>query len=408
MKKLIFLFSLTFFLVSCTSKSGENLIKAVKANDFEKVKRIVTAENVNSTDETGGTPAMWAAYNGNIEILDFLVKNGADVRKKGLIGINTENVPKTYTNTLEAATGEEHLSIVKYLIEKAGVSANERGDCLNHFMILPQDLKTTEGLVKFIQSSHGRIFDLIKAHEQYENLVTATNEILSYYFSWIVGDLINSKDLINIIPDEYALRRIANNRRELDRVFAKFLNSLENYNFVKSANMTTALSKASFQGNVEIISYLISKGADINFRDCYDLFPLMSAAIAKRYSAIEILLKNNAKKYVVKHPMGDRVSVLSQLMVGYFQEQDKKEFQKNIAKLLPLLWRNEQDIIESVTDVYPHPLLEPCLAKDVDFVKIFMENGADYSKLKNNGRTLKEICADDGIEIKDEWLKKEK
>ena len=28
------------------------------------------------------------------------------------------------------------------------------------------------------------------------------------------------------------------------------------------------------------------------------------------------------------------------------------------------------------------------------------------SKIKNNGRTLKEICAEHGIEIKDEWLKK--
>ena len=406
MKNIIMSIALLFVFISCTSKSGENLIKAVKANDFEEVKKIVTSENVNSTDETGATPAMWAAYNGNVKILDFLVKKGADVRKKGIIGINTENAPETYTNTLEAAAGKGNLETVKYLIEKAGVSPDERGDCLNHFMVLPKDLKTIEGLVKFIRSSHGRIFDLIKEHEQYENFVNATDEILPYYFLWIIGDLINSKDLINAIPDEYAFRRISNNRKELDNVLDEFLKPLENYNFVRRANMTTPLSKASFHGNVEIISYLISKGADINFRDCYDLFPLMSAAIAKKYSAIEILMKNNAKKYVVKHPMGDRVSVLSQLMVGYFQEQDKAEFKKNIANLLPLLWQNEQDIIESVTDVYPHPLLEPCLAKDADFVKIFMENGADYSKIKNNGRPLKEICAADGIEIKDEWLKK--
>ena len=408
MKNLIMSIVLLFVFISCTSKNGENLIEAVKVNDFEKVKKIVAAENVNSTDETGATPSMWAAYNGNVEILDFLVKKGADVRKKGIIGINTENIPKTYTNTLEAAAGEKHLSMVQYLIDKAGVSPNERGDCLNYFMVLPQDLKTTEGLVKFVQSSHGRIFDLFKEHEQYKNFVNAADEILPDYFSWIVVDLIYSKDFVNEVPDEYAIRRAANNRRTLDKLFGRFVTPLNNYSFVKAENITTALSIASFRGDEKIVSYLISRGADINFRDCYDLFPLMSAAIAKRYSAIEILLKNNAKKYVVKHPMGDRVSVLSQLMVGYFQEQDKKEFQKNIAKLLPLLWRNEQDIIESVTDVYPHPLLEPCLAKDVDFVKIFMETGADYSKLKNNGRTLKEICAEHGIEIKDEWLKKRK
>ena len=53
MKKLIIYIVLLLAFVSCTSKSGENLIKAVKNNDFEKVKRIVPSENVNSTDETG-------------------------------------------------------------------------------------------------------------------------------------------------------------------------------------------------------------------------------------------------------------------------------------------------------------------------------------------------------------------
>ena len=52
MKKLIIYIVLLFVFVSC-SKSGENLIKAVKNNDFEKVKKIVTAENMNSTDEMG-------------------------------------------------------------------------------------------------------------------------------------------------------------------------------------------------------------------------------------------------------------------------------------------------------------------------------------------------------------------
>ena len=169
MKKIIIYIVLLFVFVSCTSKSGENLIKAVKANDFEKVKKIVTTENVNSIDEMGGTPAIWASYNGNIEILDFLVKNGADVRKKGLIGINTDKFPKIYDTTLSAAAGEGHLEIVKYLIEKVGLSPDEKGDCANNFIPLPQDLKTTEGLVKFIQRSHGKIFDLIKEHEEYYN-----------------------------------------------------------------------------------------------------------------------------------------------------------------------------------------------------------------------------------------------
>ena len=53
--------------------SGNRLIKAVKADDFEKVKKVTTSENVNFTDETGATPIMWAAYNGNEGIINFLI-----------------------------------------------------------------------------------------------------------------------------------------------------------------------------------------------------------------------------------------------------------------------------------------------------------------------------------------------
>ena len=131
MKKLIILTIFLFLLISCTSNSGENLIKAVKNNDFGKVKRITTQENVSFIDENGATPMMWAAFNGNVEILDFLIKNGADARKKGVLSVQRKDaygkdVIISYPSPLNAAAGEGHLEAVKYLIEKAEVSVNEK------------------------------------------------------------------------------------------------------------------------------------------------------------------------------------------------------------------------------------------------------------------------------------------
>ncbi len=131
MKKLIFLTIFLFLLISCTSKSGDNLIKAVKNNDFGKVKRITTQENVSFIDENGATPMMWAAFNGNVDILDFLIKNGADARKKGVLSVQRKDkygkdVIISYPSPLNAAAGEGHIEAVKYLIEKAGVSPNEK------------------------------------------------------------------------------------------------------------------------------------------------------------------------------------------------------------------------------------------------------------------------------------------
>ena len=74
---------------------------------------------------------MWAAFNGNIEIIDFLIKNGADAVKKGALSVERKNaygknVIIAYPAPLNAAAGEGHLEAVRYLIEKAGVSSNQK------------------------------------------------------------------------------------------------------------------------------------------------------------------------------------------------------------------------------------------------------------------------------------------
>ena len=130
-KNLVISAVLLLLFVSCSSNSGENLIKAVKASDFEKVKRITTHENVSFIDEKGATPMMWAAFNGNVEVIDFLIKNGADARKKGVLSVERKDaygkdVIISYPAPLNAAAGEGRLEAVRYLIEKAGVSVNQK------------------------------------------------------------------------------------------------------------------------------------------------------------------------------------------------------------------------------------------------------------------------------------------
>ena len=77
------------------------------------------------------------------------------------------------------------------------------------------------------------------------------------------------------------------------------------------------------------------------------------------------------------------------------------ELKNNLNEILLMLWQSEEEITDSKSG-----LKKACLCRDKDLVRIFMENGADYSKIVIDGKTLKEICAKYGIEIKDEWLKK--
>ncbi|HPA56232.1 MAG TPA: ankyrin repeat domain-containing protein [bacterium] len=397
---------LFLIFVGCSSKSGADLIEAVKSNDLEKVKKIADSKNVNATDEMNATPAMWAAYNGNVEILDLLVKNGADVRKKGIIGINTENIPKTYTNALIAAAGEGHLDAVKYLVEKAGVHPDEKGDCLNLFILLPEDIKTTNGLIDFVKESEGKVFDYIRGHEQYKNFINSYEQARPYYFCWILNNLINGKDFVNAVPDTYAFRRVVNNRKKIDSIFDNFLNKRKSYEYVKDQNGGTALNDAAFQGKMAIVTYLIERNSDVNIKDCYGFPPLIGAAMEKRFEAMKILLENRADKKVKVSYGDEKVSVLSQLLMGDCKAPRTDNFKNDLRDILPLLWQTEKDITYSYTDSYPHPLLKACECKDSELVKIMMENGADYSKIEHNGKTLKDICKENGVEIKEEWFKK--
>jgi hypothetical protein len=58
--------------------AGE-LHDAVKKGDIEKVKSLVTKENVNEKDDQGATPLIWASAYGKKDILEVLIEKGADI-----------------------------------------------------------------------------------------------------------------------------------------------------------------------------------------------------------------------------------------------------------------------------------------------------------------------------------------
>lgn len=72
----------TAILVLCGSLSvfgGTKLSKAVIADNLNDVKECIkSGESVNEIDKWGWTPLMWAVYNRNLVMTDYLLANGAD------------------------------------------------------------------------------------------------------------------------------------------------------------------------------------------------------------------------------------------------------------------------------------------------------------------------------------------
>ena len=335
MKRLIFLSLLTLFLVSCTSKSGENLIKAVKNNDFEKVKKIVTAENVSFIDGKGATPIMWAAFNGNVEILDFLIKNGADIRKKGVLSVGRKDaygkdVIISYPAPLNAAAGEGRLEAVRYLIEKAGVSANEKTikvrdsiDAKGNFSFFDEEENDKSALIEAVLSHKKEVAEYLLSkgadpdYNEYNPEVTAL-EVAILTYDYEMAELLLEKEasaniftrrsdgfriypFFAIVPKECVPPQM--DRTDYGKA-VKNLIPLLLKNGATLRNFIFPVSKMCECKNQELVEFMLSIGFDPEwqFNDttigeyCKGHGVEISEEMIKNSSAIETIRKNEELK----------------------------------------------------------------------------------------------------------------
>lgn len=95
--------------------STNSILKAVEQNDFCFLKKHLSSDNVDVADDFGWTPLMSAAYNGNVEVVEYLLKLGVNKRAKEKSGLTAAQL----------ALKRHHLSIVALLKRKNPRKDNE-------------------------------------------------------------------------------------------------------------------------------------------------------------------------------------------------------------------------------------------------------------------------------------------
>jgi len=75
-------------LSACTGNSNEELVQAVKKDNIETVRKLLEAGiDVNSKDNQYQSSAlMWAAHEGHTDIMNLLIKNGANIDEQRSTG----------------------------------------------------------------------------------------------------------------------------------------------------------------------------------------------------------------------------------------------------------------------------------------------------------------------------------
>jgi len=128
MKKLylLYLLSCLSYLAPAQKNTDAPLLQAIQANDLPQVKALVaTGADVNTRDENKATALMWAAYKGDLEMVQYLVTQEADYTKKGVIYLNEEKTAY-YGNLTGIAAGEGKLELLKYLIDELGIDVDDK------------------------------------------------------------------------------------------------------------------------------------------------------------------------------------------------------------------------------------------------------------------------------------------
>ena len=224
----------------CSTPVKEPLIH----DNLNNIKSIISKDRtkIDEKNEHGNTFLHLAADNGNIEVLKYLVSQGANV-----------NVKDNYGRTpLQVAVNKNNLEMVEYLISH-GADVNVK----DSFSKSPLHDAASIGNIETVQ--------ILISH----------------------GAQINAKDKINKTPLHHSVEKG-------HKKITQYLISKNGVVNTKDDRGKYPLHYAASFGDLEQVKYLISKGAAVNARDKFDLCPLHDAADYEHLEIVKYLLSQGA------------------------------------------------------------------------------------------------------------------
>ena len=256
----------------------------------------------------GRTALYYASVRGHIDILLHLIDHGADVNKKDSRNIRTalhhasergdlkvveallskdakiDVEDGDYCTPLMLAAGRRHIDILLYLINR-GADVNKkdgRGRTALHYASERGDFKVAEALL-----SKGAIDE--KAWNQCTPLMLAAErghiDILLHLINH--GADVNKKDGRGRTALHYASER--GDFKVAEALLSK--GAIDE----KAWNQCTPLMLAAERGHIDILLYLINRGADVNKKDGRKRTALHYASTRGKMRVIEALLRKGAE-----------------------------------------------------------------------------------------------------------------
>jgi ankyrin repeat protein len=398
MRKFIYTPTKSFFRIYTPFKTAIN-------NGYLDVTKVFLEKGADAkaADKDGDTPLHWAAGNGKLELMKYLVEEkGADAKAAN----NGGNTP------LHRAASNGKLDVVKYLVIKGAdaKAANNGGDTPLHRAAENGGLD----VVKYLVEEKG--VDAKAANNRGDTPLhwAAANGKLDLVKYLIEGKYADPK-AANSGGDTPLHRAAANG--ELDEV--KYL--IEKGADVKAADNAgdTPLHWAATYGKWDVVKYLVEKGADAGDT------PLHWAATYGKLDVVKYLLEEKdadvkAAENVGNPPLQGAARYGELDVVKYLVEEkgaDAKAADNAGDTPLHLAARyGELDVVKYLVEEKgadakaadndgDTPLHRAAENGKLDVVKYFVENGADAKAANKDGKTPLHCAAENGHWHIEKYLK---
>ncbi|MBN2018412.1 MAG: ankyrin repeat domain-containing protein [Candidatus Cloacimonetes bacterium] len=433
----IFLIILSTLLIISSQAISATIFEAIQNNNIDEVTTFVTdnPDILNERDEQYCDPLTVAAIAGNLDIMKYLISQGAD--------INT--IDREGSNLLHNAAANGHLEVVQYLLDQG-------------FDINAEDANGNTALL--FASSHNN-FDLIKflldkgADLEAES-INGTNVILNSAFAgnieivdffidkgfsvnhpnqWGVtplmyASIVGNKDVVEFLLENGADVTAISNNGETALVWATIRMHFDiaellmdkglSYNDrnehgatmffsagkspmeavtymiengadtnVEDSSGTTPLHIAAQRGNTEVATYLIEHGADVNKINEHGWTPLKFSLWSEDTSMMELLLEKGATIEIIdaECETGCQTYESSPLHLAS---------RRGAADFMGILIDHGADVNIKNEEFKQTPLHLAAAMGYGDIVALLIESGCDESIKDINGKTAADLALEHG------------
>jgi serine/threonine-protein phosphatase 6 regulatory ankyrin repeat subunit B len=417
------------------------LLEAIKKNDLEKVKSILSGPpsasskyEVNQKGRTGDTPLSVAASRGNLEIVKLLVEHGAHV--------NAGKETGDRTPLLEAAS-QGNADVVKYLIA-GGADVNARGKGLTPLLAATGWGRITSGsatdkaktirillengadvnvqdeswmktgrtplMYAVMQGDAALVQDLLargarldlKNKEGETALFLAKKDGLEYITQLLEKPVDGAKAPSKLIDPAVHPLFVAVKEGRSDKVKALIAEGID-VNF-RAPTGSTPLMYAADGNKLDIVRFLLNSHADVNAKNGANNTALIYASIKGHERVVYELLRKKADVNVKNMTKGDALiyAVLSKrvTVVGILLKHGAKvnnKYDDEQSALMMALHDGSSDIaklliahqadVNAVDEKQMTALMIACEKGNADLVEALLKAGADINKKSKYGDT---------------------